>query len=80
MTSESLLARLALNVFRARLRFNLRYLGQGSSDIVSPGEVVALIDTSETMGELHQGQAAAALARQTVATRHAEVAIGRRGH
>src|SRR5271157_4142583 len=42
-------------------------------DIVSPGEVVALIDTSETMAELHQGQAAAALARQTVATRLAEV-------
>ena len=43
-------------------------------DLVSPGEVVALIDTSETMAELHQGQAAAALARQTVATRLAEVA------
>ncbi len=43
-------------------------------DIVSPGQVVALIDTSETMAELHQGQAAAALARQTVATRLAEVA------
>ena len=43
-------------------------------DIVSPGEVVALIDTSETMAELHQGEAAAALARQTIATRLAEVA------
>ena len=43
-------------------------------DIVSPGEVVALIDTSETMAQLHQAQAAAALARQTVATRLAEVA------
>ena len=41
-------------------------------DIVSPGQVVALIDTSETMAQLHQGQAAAALARQTVATRLAE--------
>ncbi len=43
-------------------------------DIVSPGEVVALIDTSETMAQLHEGQAAAALARQTVATRQASVA------
>ena len=43
-------------------------------DIVSPGEVVALIDTSETMAQLHQAQAAAALARQTVATRLADVA------
>ena len=43
-------------------------------DLVSPGEVVALIDTSETMAQLHQAQAAAALARQTVATRVAEVA------
>ena len=43
-------------------------------DLVSPGEVVALIDTSETMAELHQGQAAVALARQTVATRLADVA------
>src|SRR5271165_3440941 len=43
-------------------------------DLVSPGEVVALIDTSETMAQLHQAQAAAALARQTVETRLAEVA------
>ena len=43
-------------------------------DIVSTGEVVALIDTSQTMAQLHQAQAAAALARQTVATRLAEVA------
>ena len=43
-------------------------------DIVSPGEVVASIDTSVTMAQLHQAQAAAALARQTVATRQASVA------
>src|SRR5271165_5531644 len=43
-------------------------------DIVSPGEVVARIDTSETIAQLHQAQAAAALARQTVATRQASVA------
>jgi len=43
-------------------------------DLVSPGEVVALVDTSETTAQLHQAQAAAALARQTVATRLAEVA------
>ena len=43
-------------------------------DIVSLGEVVARIDTSETGAQLDQAQAAAALARQTVATREAEVA------
>ena len=43
-------------------------------DLVSPGEVVARIDTSETIAQLHQAQAAAELARQTVATRLAEVA------
>jgi HlyD family secretion protein len=42
-------------------------------DIVPTGSVVALIDTSQTMAQLHQAQAAAALARQTVATRLAEV-------
>ena len=43
-------------------------------DLVSPGEVVARIDTSETMAQLHQAQASAELARKTVATRLAEVA------
>ena len=43
-------------------------------DIVSPGEVVALIDTSETGAQLHQAQASAELARQTLTTRQAEVA------
>ncbi len=43
-------------------------------DMVSPGEVVARIDTSETAAQLDQAKAAAALARQTVATREAEVA------
>ncbi len=43
-------------------------------DMVSPGEVVARIDTSETGAQLDQAKAAAALARQTVATREAEVA------
>ncbi len=42
-------------------------------DIVSPGEVVALIDTSETEPQLHEAQASAELARQTVATRQADV-------
>ncbi|MBV9290018.1 MAG: HlyD family efflux transporter periplasmic adaptor subunit, partial [Hyphomicrobiales bacterium] len=42
-------------------------------DLVSAGEVVARIDTNETMAQLHQAQASAALARQTVATRLAEV-------
>ena len=43
-------------------------------DIVSPGEVVARIDTSETGAQLHQAQASAELARQTFVTRQAEVA------
>ena len=38
-------------------------------DIVSPGEVVARIDTSETAAQLHQAQASAELARQTLVTR-----------
>jgi len=43
-------------------------------DLVSPGEVVARIDTSETGAQLHQAQASAELARQTLVTRQAEVA------
>ena len=43
-------------------------------DMVSPGEVVARIDTSETGAQLHQAQAAAELARQTVITKQASVA------
>jgi HlyD family secretion protein len=43
-------------------------------DLVSPGEVITRIDTSETGAQLHQAQASAELARQTVATRLAEVA------
>src|SRR6516164_6733145 len=43
-------------------------------EIVSPGEVVALIDTSETGAQLHQAQASAELARQTLTTRQAQVA------
>jgi len=43
-------------------------------DMVSPGEVVARIDTSETGAQLDQAKAAAELARQTLATRQAEVA------
>jgi len=43
-------------------------------DMVSPGEVVARIDTSETGPQLDQAKAAADLARQTVATRQADVA------
>src|SRR5271165_1385307 len=43
-------------------------------DMVSPGEVVARIDTSETGAQLNQAKAAAVLARQTVATRQADVA------
>ena len=43
-------------------------------DLVSPREVVARIDTSETLPQLQQAQAEAALARQTVATRQADVA------
>ena len=42
--------------------------------MVSPGEVVARIDTSETEPQLRQAQASAALARQTIATRQADVA------
>ena len=43
-------------------------------DMVSPGEIVARIDTSETAAQLHQAQASAELARQTLTTRLAEVA------
>ncbi len=43
-------------------------------DLVSPGEVVARIDTSETGAQLHQAQASAELARQTLVTRQAAVA------
>jgi HlyD family secretion protein len=43
-------------------------------NMVSPGEVVARIDTSETAAQLHQAQASAELARQTFMTRMAEVA------
>jgi HlyD family secretion protein len=43
-------------------------------DMVSPGEVVARIDTSETGAQLHQAQAAAELARQTLVTKQAAVA------
>ena len=43
-------------------------------DMVSPGEVLARIDTSETGAQLDQAKAAAELARQTVATRQADVA------
>jgi HlyD family secretion protein len=43
-------------------------------DLVSPGEVVALIDTSETLAQFHQAQASAELARKNLATREAEVA------
>jgi HlyD family secretion protein len=43
-------------------------------DMVSPGEVVARIDTSETAAQLHQAQASAELARQTLITRQASVA------
>ncbi len=42
-------------------------------DIVSPGEVVARIDTSETEPQLREAQASAELARKTVATREADV-------
>jgi HlyD family secretion protein len=42
-------------------------------DMVSPGEVVARIDTSETGAQLHQAQASAQLARQTFTTRTAQV-------
>ena len=43
-------------------------------DMVSPGEIVARIDTSETGAQLDQAKAAAELARQTLKTREAEVA------
>jgi len=43
-------------------------------DMVSPGEVVARIDTSETAAQLHQAQASAGLARQTLVTKQAAVA------
>jgi HlyD family secretion protein len=43
-------------------------------DLVSPGEVVARIDTSETGAQLHQAQASAELARQTLVTHQASVA------
>jgi len=46
-------------------------------DMVSPGEVVARIDTSETDAQLHQAQASAELARQTLATREAAIASDR---
>ena len=42
-------------------------------DMVSPGEVVARIDTSETEPQLHQAQASAQLARQTLVTKQASV-------
>jgi HlyD family secretion protein len=43
-------------------------------DLVSPGEVVALIETSETLAQFHQAQASAELARKNLTTREAEVA------
>ena len=43
-------------------------------DMVSPGEVVARIDTSQTEPQLHQAQASAQLARQTLVTKQASVA------
>ncbi len=43
-------------------------------DIVPIGSVVARIDTSETDAQLHQAQASAELARQTLMTREASVA------
>jgi HlyD family secretion protein len=43
-------------------------------DLVSPGEVVARIDTSQTNAQLHQAQASAELARRTLTTREASVA------
>jgi HlyD family secretion protein len=43
-------------------------------DMVSPQEVVARIDTSETLPQFHQAQASAELARQTLVTRQAAVA------
>src|SRR5271157_843487 len=43
-------------------------------DLVSLGEVVARIDTSETLAQLRQAQASAQLARQNLTTRLASVA------
>ena len=43
-------------------------------DMVSAGEVVAHIDTSQTLAQFHQAQASAELARKTLTTREAEVA------
>ena len=43
-------------------------------DIVPIGSVVARVDTSETDAQLHQAQASAELARQTLITREASVA------
>jgi HlyD family secretion protein len=43
-------------------------------DMVSPGEIVARIDTSQTGAQLDQAKAAAELARQTLKTREAAVA------
>jgi oligopeptide/dipeptide ABC transporter ATP-binding protein len=43
-------------------------------DIVPIGSVVASIDTSQTMAQLHQAQASAELARQTLITRQTSVA------
>jgi HlyD family secretion protein len=43
-------------------------------DMVSPGEVVARIDTSQTGAQLDQAKAAAELARQTLVTKQAAVA------
>ena len=43
-------------------------------DIVPIGSVVARVDTSETMAQLHQAQASAELARKTLTTREAEAA------
>jgi HlyD family secretion protein len=42
--------------------------------MVAHGQVVARIDTAETGAQLHQAQAAAALARQTLVTKQASVA------
>jgi HlyD family secretion protein len=47
---------------------------QHEGDMVSPKEVVARIDTSETGAQLRQAQAAAELTRQTLTTRQATVA------
>ena len=47
-------------------------------DIVPIGSVVASIDTSQTMAQLHQAQASAELARQTLITRQAQCRQRRR--